>query len=127
MNITLAILLLIAVLSIIYYTNVKPNEQNNESDTFELTSEQIFNADGTEIKEPFTNADFVKGISYLDNQNRKHHDEKMLILSKIKFWLTIIGLYVLIKMIIVIVIIFAEGTLIFSILNEIQKLFKYTI
>lgn len=123
MNTTLTILLLIAVLAFIFYCYVKPTNQEYESDTIELTSEQIFKADGTEMKEPFTNADFVKGISYLDNQNKKRHDEKMLILEKIKFWLTIIGLYILIKIIIAIIILFTKGALLLSILDLIQNLF----
>ena len=118
-----AILLIIAGASIVYYLYVKPSNQNYEPETFELTSEQIFKADGSEIKEPLTNADFVKGISYIDNQNKKRHDEKMYILGKIKFWLTIIGIYVLIKLITTIIIIFTEGATVLTIINALQKLF----
>lgn len=127
MNTTLTILVLIAVLGYIIYCYFKTTDQNNETDTFEVTKEQFFKADETEMKEQITNTDFVKEIWYIENQNRIRHDDKMVMLGKIKFWLTIIGIYVLFKIAIAILIFVAEGTVILSILNEIQKLFKYTI
>lgn len=127
MNTTLTILVLIAVLGYIIYCYFKTTDQNNETDIFEVTKEQFFKADETKMKEQITNTDFVKEIWYIENQNRIRHDDKMVMLGKIKFWLTIIGIYVLFKIIIAILIFVAEGTVILSILNEIQKLFKYTI
>lgn len=50
------------------------------------------------------------------------HDDLMYILEKIKFWVTIIGCYVLIKIVISIIIIFANIEIIIKILEGLKAL-----
>lgn len=119
--ITLAIIIPIVLL--IYKASKNESENNYVNEHFNntpinLNTDPVHEGVVYDKNEPLDKNIFIQQMTYADRKQDSRTDELLNTLDSILFWVRIIGLYFLIKMLISIVTIFATGQAI----NELIKL-----